>query len=85
MPITVISQTTAEREAETIKLFNQIKPLLDNGYSYSRAVREVCNIPPRTNMASSSWYKSLIRYGETQGYLRKDYLRSKSNSIGVKQ
>ena len=35
--ITVVTQTTAERNQETRELFNAIKPLLDDGYSYHSA------------------------------------------------
>ena len=85
MPIKVICQSTSEQNEETIQLFNQIRPLLNKGYSYHRAVKEVCNSPPNSNIAYYSWYKRLLRYGETQGYPRKNYLRSKNNSIGRKQ
>lgn len=76
----VISQTTKERKEETKKLFEQIKPLLDKGYIYSAAVTAVtgskCGL-----CYSVAWYRDLINYGESQGYLYKDYSgrRSKKN------
>ena len=70
--IKIISQTTKEREEETIELFNEIKPLLDKGYSYSLAVRTVKNIPT-IYVSNYKWFKEVVKYGETQGYRYGDY------------
>lgn len=67
----VIEQTTRERNEETKKLFEQIKPLLDEGYTYKKATCTVLN--RKVVNSSASWYKELIQYGETQGYLRKNH------------
>lgn len=76
MGIKVICQTTGEREAETQKLFEQVKPLLDDGYSYNRAVRVVKQT--KTSYVSHyRWFKDLLKYGESQGYPYKDYQTSK--------
>lgn len=66
--ITVISQTTQERENETIDLFNNIKPLLDDGYSYISALRKLGRITDKGRVFQRGWFKDLIRYGGTQGY-----------------
>ena len=69
MTITVISQTTAERNEETRQLFNSIRPYLDKGYSYRSALNQIGKI---RNMSggyyTQSWFRELIEYGETQGY-----------------
>ena len=38
MNFKVISQSTKEREQETIDLFNKAKPYLDEGFSYHLAI-----------------------------------------------
>lgn len=68
--ITVISQTTAERNEETRLLFEQVKPYLDDGYSYTAALKKVGRI---TNNAkgyyyNQAWFRELKAYGESQGY-----------------
>ena len=73
--ITVIEQTTAERRAETIQLFNAIRPLLDTGYTYMKALIQIGYIPPETaNWAySSGWFKDLKEYGASKGYPYHEY------------
>lgn len=66
--IKVISQTTAEREKETRQLFNKVKPYLDNGLTYTKALRIVLNCTKETGFSQRAWFKDLIEYGETQGY-----------------
>ena len=80
--ITVIEQTTAERQEETKQLFEQIKPLLDEGYSYMTACIMVgrCNKETRTVHYSRSWFSDLKEYGKSQGYDYKDY-----NGKGIKK
>ena len=65
----VICQSTSEREKEIRDLFNEIKPLLDEGYSYHASVMKVKGITHKKyTLANLSWYKWLVEYGETQGY-----------------
>ena len=73
--ITVISQTTAEREEETRLLFEQIRPLLDEGYGYNSALIKIGRIPrgSRTGYYAQGWFKDLKEYGESQGYKYTDY------------
>ena len=67
--ITVITQTTEERNQETKELFESIRPLLDEGYTYRDAVKAVGRIGENSNPnIRCSWFHHLIKYGESQGY-----------------
>ena len=65
--ITVIEQTTAERKKETVTIFNEIKPLLDNGVPFYKAVKSVKNLK-HDGFLRQAWYKELKQYAKTQGY-----------------
>lgn len=69
--IRVIELSTKEREQETQQLFETIQPLLDKGYTYNLALREVKGL--ETLNTSNAWYRDVIEYGESQGYSRKEY------------
>lgn len=71
--ITIISQSTSERKMETIELFNKIKPLLDSGLIYTKAIKIVKGLPEEYALTRRKWYRDLVSYGESQGYLYKDY------------
>ena len=75
--ITIISQTTAERQQETIELFEQIRPLLDQGMIYSAAVMKVRNISYHFNRNKQAWFRDLVDYGESQGYAYEDHCGKK--------
>ena len=70
----VVERDMEERRLETKNLFNQVKPLLEKGYSYNLAVKKVRN----TNSLNtgSGWFKELVESGESKGYLKENY-RSK--------
>ena len=67
MGIKVISQNTAERRAETQKLFEQIEPLLNEGYSLTSAVKEIKGLN-NTAFQQRAWYKELRDFAIEQGY-----------------
>ena len=69
--IRIVEMSTAEREAETRELFEAIKPLLDKGYTYNKALRKVKNL--RSLNTNNAWYRDVIKYGESQGYPKEDY------------
>lgn len=68
--IKVISQNTAEREKEIRDLFERIRPLLDEGYSYRQAVIKVKDISPFANVVKYAWFRDVVEYGKKQGYGR---------------
>ena len=65
--ITVIEQTTAERQAELEQLYLDCLPYLHQGKSLRQAVKIVRNMksPPPSNLA---WFRDLKRYAFEQGY-----------------
>ena len=64
--ITVIIQTTAERKEETRQLFLRLKPLMDNGYTLSKAVKQELNIKHNA-FYNNAWYKDLRKHCIEQG------------------
>ena len=73
--ITVISQTTQERDEETRRLFESIKPYLDDGYSYTSALKKVGRINSKAKgyYYGQGWFRELKEYGESQGYAYTEY------------
>lgn len=69
--IKVIQQSTAERKQETIELFQKIKPLLDKGYSFTKAITKVTDL--NVTNYRNGWFKDLIDYAKTQGYDYHEY------------
>ena len=75
MAIKVIERSTAERNAETKALFDTIRPLLDNGYSYMGALAKIGRVPRmyRSSYYQQGWFRELKAYGESQGYPYEEY------------
>lgn len=71
--IVVISQSTCERKNETRELFEQIKPLLERGLIYAKAVKIVKGLPEDYSLSGRAWYRELLSYGKSQGYDPKVY------------
>ena len=67
----VIELSTAEREQETKELFEAIRPLLDGGYTYNKALRKVKNL--KSLNTNNAWYRDVIKYGEKMGYPKEKY------------
>ena len=68
--ITVISQSTAERNEETRQLFESIRPYLDDGYGYMSALQKIGRVQKGRSSGyyRHSWFRDLREYGESQGY-----------------
>lgn len=67
MTIRVISQNTAERNAETKRLFLECKPYLDKGVSLARAAQIVTGVNHQS-YTQRHWYRELREYAESKGY-----------------
>ena len=62
----VIERTSTDMDCETVELFNQIKPLIEDGYSICRAVKTVKNLTSvNTNLG---WYQRVRQYCIDEGY-----------------
>ena len=59
MNFKVISQSTNEREQETIDLFNKTKPYLDEGFSYRLALQKVLGKNQHVVLAARVGIKTL--------------------------
>ena len=65
LSIRVIQQSTAERNKETRELFEKVKPLVDEGYSFRQGL---IKLGYNVSNTRSGWYKALVDYARTQGY-----------------
>ena len=75
--IKVITQSTEERKAETKKLFEDIKPYIDKGYSFRQAITKVKGRDHFSN-PKYGMFRDLIEYARTQGYEYYDHLYSRN-------
>lgn len=66
--MTIIERTSKDLQDETIELFNECKPLIDEGYSMTHAIRTVKNLRPGNGFTDTAWYKRFKEYAATQGY-----------------
>lgn len=80
--ITVIEQSTEERNQETKELFEEIRPYLDEGYTYKTALIKVGKVNPNRNLNVRGWVRDLIEYGKSQGYLYGDHVFHHANRVG---
>lgn len=67
----VISQSTSERKQEIQDIFNQMKPHLIEGKSYSQALSIVKG--NKTSYSHTMWYQDLLKYGESQGFPKNNF------------
>lgn len=70
--ITVVETSTSERKAETRRIFEDVKPYLDRGYSLVRALEATGNNDKR-RCSSRGWFKDLTDYMDSHGYYHRDY------------
>ena len=66
MTITVIQQTTEERNQEIQDIYQQCRPLLDQGITLTRALKQL-----GYKVGGQRWYRDLTKYAESQGYVKK--------------
>ena len=81
MSIKVISQSTKEREQETIDLFNKAKPYLDDGFSYRLALITVLGKESNSSFSHFSWYKEFMEYADAHGYPKSEYRYKRTRSV----
>ena len=81
MNFKVISQSTKEREQETIDLFNKTKPYLDEGCSYRLALQKVLGKKPTISFGGARWYKEFVEYANAHGYPKKEYIYKRTRSV----
>ena len=81
MNFKVISQSTKEREQETIDLFNKAKPYLDDGCSYRSALQNVLGKKPTCSFSDTSWYKEFVKYADAHGYPKTEYIYKRTRSV----
>ena len=81
MNFKVISQSTKEREQETINLFNKAKPYLDDGFSYRSALQKVLGKKPTCSFSNRGWYKEFVKYADAHGYPKSEYRYKRTSSV----
>ena len=81
MSFKVISQSTKEREQETIDLFNKAKPYLDDGCSYRLALIKVLGKESNSSFSGARWYKEFIDYADAHGYPKNEYRYKRTRSV----
>ena len=81
MSIKIISQSTKEREQETIDLFNKAKPYLDEGFSYRSAVIKALGKESNSSFSHFSWYKEFMEYTDAHGYPKSEYRYKRTRSV----
>lgn len=60
----IIESSEKDIQNETIELFNQMKPYLDNGDTFTTALKKV----GRYSNSRAGWYKRIHEYVLNQGY-----------------
>ena len=81
MSFKIISQSTKEREQETIDLFNKAKPYLDDGCSYRSAVIKALGLNPNHHRSNAKWYRDFIDYADAHGYPKTEYRYKRTRSV----
>ena len=81
MNFKVISQSTKEREQETIDLFNKAKPYLDDGFSYRLALQKVLGKESNSSFSHFSWYKEFVEYADAHGYPKAEYRYKRTRRV----
>ena len=64
----IVERSSQDIDNETKKLFEDCKPLLDEGMGFYSAIRQVKGLRTSSNFGNSSWYKRFKAYAKSQGY-----------------
>ena len=81
--ITVVCQSTSERQKETEELFQEIKPYLDEGFTYNQSLVKVGKITANTHLnIKTGWFRHLVEYGKSQGYDYGNHIYHHANRVG---
>lgn len=67
MNFVIVEKSSAERDQEAEDLFDEIKPLLDQGLTIRKAVREVKGLN-HNSFTNQDWYKRVYEIGVSNGY-----------------
>ena len=81
MSFKVISQSTKEREQETIDLFNKAKPYLDDGCSYRSAIIKALGLNQNHHRSNAKWSRDFIEYADAHGYPKSEYRYKRTRSV----
>ena len=74
----IIERSSKDIENETIALFNECKPYLDKGYSFTRTIRIVKDITSEgSGFTNLAWYKRFKEFAISQGYKSQDRRKRK--------
>lgn len=65
--IKIIEQSTDERMKETQELFNKVKPFLDEGYSYDKALKKA-GLMTANSWKQRAYTREIVEYAKKQGY-----------------
>lgn len=68
MTIKVIAQSDAERRQETMELFVKIKPFLDEGCSYNKALKCAGIMSENHSWRARRWTRDIVEYAKEKGY-----------------
>lgn len=65
--ISIVEQSTAERRRETRELFDKVKPFLDEGLSYDKALKQAGVMSARS-WKQRAYTRDVVELAKKQGY-----------------
>lgn len=82
--ITITAESTSERKEKAKRIFEDIKSLLEEGYSYGQAFHEKGYFKTPCSAKKYAWSKDVIEYGESQGYPYNKPMKYRKRRNGVR-
>ena len=64
----VIETSTAERKQETRELFDKVKPFLDDGLSYNKALKQAGIMRTGLSWRQRAYTRDVVELAKEQGY-----------------